>query len=82
MPKNSNRKPSKTFFYLALLILQYELTEESMKLEQLIINQRKLDNQINESEEMMQFMKKIKAYEYKLDKLNQKHNQALAEIKR
>jgi uncharacterized protein YgfB (UPF0149 family) len=53
-----------------------------MKLEQLILNQRKLDNKINESEEMMQFLKKIKAYEYKLDKLNQKHNQALAEIKR
>ena len=31
---------------------------------------------------MMKILKKIKAYEYKLDKLKIKHNEALAEIRR
>lgn len=48
----------------------------------MITNQRKMDAKINESDEMLQLMKKVKAYEYKLDKMKQKHNQALAEIKR
>jgi hypothetical protein len=40
----------------------------------MITNQRKMDAKINESDEMLQLMKKVKAYEYKLDKMKQKHN--------
>ncbi len=65
-----------------LYLLKLELTKKIDKLERMITNQKNQDIKINESDEILQLLKKTKAYEYKLDNIKQKHNEGLAEIRR